>query len=149
MTKLPSSVGEVINRDTQTIKALAERFNLSFISFGDIILGPDVPNAYGSLVLSDAFNDSLAPAPVTPTSGPTAGPYELLSGTIQATYNAHRGLEGNHNIIVAPGMPTGNTDTRYYWDLSDGQIFRYNHRNSGLSGGISTGVHTVNESELE
>ncbi|KIK60400.1 hypothetical protein GYMLUDRAFT_261395 [Collybiopsis luxurians FD-317 M1] len=140
-----SSVGEVINRDTQTIKALAEKFNLSFISFGDVILDPDVPAAYGSLVLSDAFNNSLAPAPVTPTSGSTAGPYKLLSGTIQATYNAHRGLEGNHNIIVAPGMPTGNTDTRYYWDLSDGQIFRYNHRNSGLSGGIPTGVHTVNE----
>lgn len=42
-------------------------------------------------------------------------------------------------------MPTGNTDTRFYWDLSEGQIFRYNH-NSGGSDGIPAGVHTVDES---
>lgn len=108
----------------------------------------DAASVYGSLVLSDAFNSSLAPAPMTPTSGLRAAPYELLSGTIQTTYNAHRGLEGNNNIVVAPGMPAGNTDTRYYWDLSDGQIFRYNHWNSEESKGIIPGMHTVNESKL-
>lgn len=45
-------------------------------------------------------------------------------------------------------MPTGNTDTRYYWDLSDGQILRYNHRNSMAFKDVTSGVHTVDESEL-
>ncbi|KAE9391318.1 carboxypeptidase S [Gymnopus androsaceus JB14] len=125
-----SSVADVIERDTNTLKGLAENASAS---------------SYGSLYLSDAYDSSLEPAPTTPTSGPMAAPYELLSGTIQATYNAHRGLEGNNNVVVAPGMPSGNTDTRFYWDLSEGQIFRYNHRNAGASEGIPTGVHTVDE----
>ncbi|KAJ4473833.1 hypothetical protein J3R30DRAFT_3707797 [Lentinula aciculospora] len=141
-----SSVAEVIERDTDTLKALAGTFNLTFISFGETISDAEAPRAYGSLIFSDAFNNSLAPAPVTPTSGSKARAYELLSGTIQATYNAHRGLEhDSHNIVVAPAMPAGNTDTRYYWDLSDGQILRYNHRNSIAFKNMASGVHTVDE----
>ncbi|KAF9072250.1 carboxypeptidase S [Rhodocollybia butyracea] len=147
-----SSVTEAISHSTNTLKPLADKFNLMFISFGETLsrskdANASSPPAYGTLVLSDAFNTSLAPAPITPTSGANAGPYRLLAGTIRATYNAHRGLDSgaDTNIIVAPGMPTGNTDTRYYWDLSDGQIFRYNHRNSGDSGGLASGVHTVDE----
>lgn len=142
-----SSVADVIERDTNTLKGLAEKFNLTFTSFGKIVSDSASASSYGSLYLSDAYDSSLEPAPTTPTSGPMAAPYELLSGTIQATYNAHRGLEGNNNVVVAPGMPSGNTDTRFYWDLSEGQIFRYNHRNAGASEGIPTGVHTVDESE--
>ncbi|KAF8826014.1 hypothetical protein HHX47_DHR6000627 [Lentinula edodes] len=141
-----SSLAEVIDRDTDTLKGLANKFNLSFISFGKTISDTGASSAYGSLVFSDAFNNSLVPAPTTPTSGSKARPYELLSGTIQATYNAHRGLElESHNVVVAPGMPTGNTDTRYYWDLSDGQILRYNHRNSMAFKDVTSGVHTVDE----
>ncbi|KAH7879032.1 carboxypeptidase S [Lentinula edodes] len=141
-----SSLAEVIDRDTDTLKGLANKFNLSFISFGKTISDTSASSAYGSLVFSDAFNNSLVPAPTTPTSGSKARPYELLSGTIQATYNAHRGLElESHNVVVAPGMPTGNTDTRYYWDLSDGQILRYNHRNSMAFKDVTSGVHTVDE----
>ncbi|GAW04802.1 carboxypeptidase S [Lentinula edodes] len=141
-----SSLAEVIDRDTDTLKGLANKFNLSFISFGKTISDTSASSAYGSLVFSDAFNNSLVPAPTTPTSGSKARPYELLSGTIQATYNAHRGLElESHNVVVAPGIPTGNTDTRYYWDLSDGQILRYNHRNSMAFKDVTSGVHTVDE----
>jgi hypothetical protein len=32
-----------------------------------------------------------------------------LSGTIKATFNAHRGLDGADNIFVSPGILTGNT----------------------------------------
>ncbi|KAJ3824466.1 hypothetical protein F5880DRAFT_1480165 [Lentinula raphanica] len=140
-----SSLSEAIERDEDNLRALAIKFNLNFTSFDrQIITGAQ--NASGSLVFSDAFNSRLEPAPTTPTSGPKARPYALLSGTIQATYNAHRGLDlGSRNVIVTPGMPAGNTDTRFYWDLSDGQILRYNHRNSLAFGDVASGVHTVNE----
>ncbi|KAF5388643.1 hypothetical protein D9757_004794 [Collybiopsis confluens] len=56
-----SSLAEVIEHDTKTIKGVAERFNLTFISFGETISDPGVPGAFGSLVLSDAYNSSLPP----------------------------------------------------------------------------------------
>ncbi|KAF9037388.1 hypothetical protein BDZ89DRAFT_1011030 [Hymenopellis radicata] len=49
------------------------------------------------------------------------------------------------NIYVAPGMPTGNTDTRFYWTLTR-HIFRYNHHGSGNGTNPLSGAHTVNES---
>ncbi|KAF5351538.1 hypothetical protein D9758_007214 [Tetrapyrgos nigripes] len=139
-----SSVEEVTRRDTHTIKKWVEKFNLSLNAFGEEVT--DSSKAYyGSVVLSDAFGN-LAPAPVTPTSGDEAKPYELLSGTIRGTFAAFRGqsLE-ERGIAVAPGMPSGNTDTRYYWGLSD-HIFRYNHQNMKLSKSLlANGIHTVNE----
>ncbi|EMD39065.1 hypothetical protein CERSUDRAFT_112759 [Gelatoporia subvermispora B] len=133
-----SSVDEVKKHDTALLKKLAGEFNLSVTAFGDD-LSQGAP-AYGTLTLSDAWGTALAPAPDTPVD---AAPYALLSGTIKATYNAHRDLQGD-NIIVSPGIMSGNTDTRYYWKLTE-HIFRYNHHNSGNASSLAGGVHTVNE----
>jgi Gly-Xaa carboxypeptidase len=89
------------------LRPLAEKFNLTYTAFGKSISDPDAPSQ-GSLTLEDAFRDALEPAPITSTK---AAPYQLLSGTIKATYNVYRDLEGSNNIIVAPGMMTGNTGT--------------------------------------
>jgi Gly-Xaa carboxypeptidase len=63
-----------------------------------------------TLTLSDAFDSALEPAPQTPTKGDKAGAFRILSGTIKATYNAHRGLGFDKaGIEVAPWMNTGNT----------------------------------------
>jgi len=97
------------------------------------------------LTLSDAYGGGLEPAPITPT-GKDAAPYLLFSGTIKATYNAHRSLvDDSESIIVAPSLMSGNTDTRFYWKLSQ-HIFRYNHQKA--SGGMTNplgGIHTINE----
>ncbi|KAF9262223.1 carboxypeptidase S [Marasmius fiardii PR-910] len=136
-----SSLEETQAHNIKVLKKFAKLFNLTFTAFGQHITDPDTPSK-GKLTLSDAFHDGLEPAPITSTSGDNTAPYQLLSGTIKATYNAHRNLEGD-NIAIGPGLPTGNTDTRHYWKLSD-HIFRYNHRNN--EGGIlSRGIHTVNE----
>ncbi|KAG5645625.1 hypothetical protein DXG03_005616 [Asterophora parasitica] len=141
-----SSVAETQNYDAERLKDLAHKFNLTYEAFGTK-LSTEAGGApsRGVLRLSDARDGiSLEPAPVTPTNA-HAAPYRLLSGTIKATYNAHRGVSGADNIIVGPGSPSGNTDTRYYWDLTK-HIFRYNHKNSGTSTNrLSSGVHTVNE----
>ncbi|KAJ7077873.1 hypothetical protein B0H15DRAFT_1003211, partial [Mycena belliarum] len=142
-----SSVGETQAHDTALLKSLASDFNLSYNAFGVQLSEKGAP-AYGKLTLKDAYGTSLEPAPVSPISGDEAAAYKLLSGTIKATYNAHRSLAGSGSIAVAPGMSTGNTDTRYYWKLSR-SIFRYNHKNSIGSTNRLSGVHTVNEGDAD
>jgi len=136
-----SSLSEVQAHDTYLLKHLAKTFNLTYSAFGTQVSEEGAP-ASGTLTLSDAFQNGLEPAPITPT-GPDVAPYQLLSGTIKATYNAHRSIDDPDSIIVAPGIMSGNTDTRFYWKLSQ-HIFRYNHYNSAGKNLLS-GVHTVNE----
>lgn len=113
---------------------------MTYTAFGETVRkGSEVVK----LNVDDAFHDPLEPAPVSPKAGDEAEGYKLLSGTIKSTYNVHRGVEGD-NVVVAPGLSTGNTDTRYYWNLSR-NIFRYNHKN-GVNATELSGVHTVNES---
>ncbi|KAI0058987.1 carboxypeptidase S [Artomyces pyxidatus] len=133
-----STLSAVQERDTELLKSLAHKFNLTYTAFGSSISTQEAP-AYGTLTLADAWGAALEPAPITPTD---AVPYRILSGTIKATYNAQRGLEGD-NIIISPGIMSGNTDTRYYWKLTP-HIIRYNHNNAGKDKLLS-GVHTVNE----
>ncbi|KAF5392274.1 hypothetical protein D9757_001555 [Collybiopsis confluens] len=153
-----SSVNETTTRDTQTIISLARSLDLTLTAFGNDVIPASVyskrschssdkpaeSTAKGHINLSLAFGHQLEPAPRTPTSGKESAPWDFLSGTIKATYNSHRGLEGADNIVVSPGMPTGNTDTKYYWNLTR-HIFRYNHKNSAYGSGIASGIHTVNE----
>lgn len=134
-----SSLGALKSRDTALLRSLATQFNLSFTAFGLSQSDESAP-AYGTLTLSEPFHPGLEPAPITPID---EEPYQLLSGTIKATYNAHRSLKGD-NINVAPSVMSANTDTRYYWNLTR-HIFRYNHYNSG-NGSTMGGIHTVNES---
>ncbi len=94
-------------RDTGILNSLAQNFNLSFTAFGENITRGDTPSQ-GSLTLSEPLQAGLEPAPLTPT-GEGAAPYQLLSGTIKATYNSHRGLGGVDSIVIMPGMMTGNT----------------------------------------
>ncbi|KAI4522518.1 carboxypeptidase S [Schizophyllum commune Loenen D] len=140
---ITSSVAETQAHDTATVRALAEQFNLTFEAFGNLISDPNAPSSSGKLILEAAFGHSLNPAPRTPLYGEDADPYRFLHGTIKATYNTHHELEeGSDNIIVAPGMSSGNTDTKYYWDLTP-HIFRYNHKATPKK--LVNGVHTVNE----
>lgn len=101
-----SSLKDTRARDMELLKPLASRFNLTYTAFGESILGGNAAPSQGSLALGDPFHDELEPAPITPQD---AAPYQLLSGTIKATYNSHRGLDGTDNVIVAPGMMSGNT----------------------------------------
>ncbi|KAF9646522.1 carboxypeptidase S, partial [Thelephora ganbajun] len=134
------SVAEVARIDTELLKPIAAKFNLSFTSFGEVITDPSVPY-YGSVALSNPWGTQLEPAPISPYKSSVA--FDILSGTVKSVYNAHRGLEGNDNIKVYPSYMTGNTDTGYYWKLSE-NIYRYNHGNGLEKEGLGN-IHTVNE----
>ncbi|KAJ6599930.1 hypothetical protein DFH09DRAFT_1303286 [Mycena vulgaris] len=93
--------------------------------------------AYGTLELSAP--QTLESAPVTPSDAP---PFRLLAGTIRTARQGKSGAEKEKDVFVTPGMMTGNTDTRFNWELSD-HIFRYGHGNF-IGGGLG-GIHTVDE----
>ena len=98
---------ETKSRDINLLKPFANAFNLSYVAFGASITDPMTP-AYGHLNLSEAFGRKpLEPAPVTPIDN--AAPFKLLSGTIKATFNSHRGMDGNDTIIISPGLTSSNT----------------------------------------
>ncbi|KAE9390692.1 carboxypeptidase S [Gymnopus androsaceus JB14] len=156
-----SSVNETAARDTQTITSLAQSLGLTLKAFGEDVIpesfyttshcssqSSSASSSKGHIELSLAFNHELEPAPRTPTSGKESKPWDFLSGTIKATYYSHRAqgikaettvTEGDDvnsdveekKIIVSPGMSTGNTDTKYYWNLTR-HIFRYNHKKRGV-----------------
>jgi Gly-Xaa carboxypeptidase len=79
----------------------------------------------------------LEPAPITPTSisSNRTTPYAVLAGTTRALYG--------EDLLVAPGIMTGNTDTRYYWDVSE-HIFRYGPGWDKDQKGLGN-IHTVDE----
>jgi len=97
----------VQQRDRDVLKKLVREFNLTYTAFGSAFSTEDGPTA-GTLTLTEAWGTPLEPAPITPF-GEDSAPWQLLSGTIKATFNAHRGLDGADNIFVSPGIATGNT----------------------------------------
>jgi Gly-Xaa carboxypeptidase len=151
-----STVAKVQAHIVANLQTVSEGFNLSVAAFGKRLTDEGV-RTFGSLNISDAWHSALEPAPITPTDGK---PYQLLAGTIKAVYAAHRaeslngladsnaavGATQAQEVIVAPGMMSGNTDTRHYWALSK-HILRYNHASGmGDSKEGVAGIHTVNES---
>ena len=102
-----SSVAAVKAYDTRLLKKLAASFNLTYKAFGAMVSREGIPSD-GTLTLSDAWGTALEPAPVSPTDE-NATAYQLLSGTIKATYNAHRSLDGDDHLYVSPGIMSGNT----------------------------------------
>jgi len=161
-----SSVAAVKQRNTQALKHLAEEFNLTYTAFGSLI-SPEGASSSGALNLTEAWSAPWEPAPETPTDEDSA-PWQLFGGTVKATYNAQRGLQGDDNIFVSPGVLTANfgrplslvccehgfdvhgarnTDSRHYWDLTR-HIYRYGHLDAVSLAGQPNNIHTVNESKF-
>jgi Gly-Xaa carboxypeptidase len=107
------NVGEhpsmVKDKLTALAKETARKYNLTVHAFND---EKETPS---SITLIQRPN-KLEPAPVTPTDVDVLSAYGVLSGTTRAVYG--------EQVIMAPGIMTGNTDTRYYWDVSR-NIFRF------------------------
>lgn len=128
------SSSSVIKAHISSLAAqVAHKYNLSLHAFN----GTETPS---SITLSHPPT-LLEPAPITPTSlhsswnGSLSTPYSVLSGTTRALYGK--------DLIVSPGLMTGNTDTRYYWALTE-NIFRYGPGWDRDQVGLGN-IHTVDE----
>jgi Gly-Xaa carboxypeptidase len=107
---------------------IAKRHNLTLHAFDG---KPEEP---GSLNLA-ATDHTLEVAPVTPAD---EKPFAIIAGTTRALHG--------EEVVVAPGIMTGNTDTRYYWALTK-HIFRFGPGFDLSGDGSITGdnIHTVDE----
>ncbi|KAF7309742.1 Gly-x carboxypeptidase [Mycena indigotica] len=130
-----STIADVQTRIVQRLLPIATTFNMSLVAFTP----NSIPSQVNQIILSDAFNTALQPSPVTPTASNPA--YNLLSGTIKAALTSSRRYNST-GVIVSPTLGLGNTDTRFYWDLTS-NIFRYSHY--GDADDYFSGLHTVNE----
>ncbi|KAK3323304.1 hypothetical protein B0T19DRAFT_425634 [Cercophora scortea] len=117
----------VYDRLTKLSSAVANKFNLTLHAFED-----DPQEAPSSITLTSSRN-ALPVAPVTPVD---EKPFEVLAGTIRALYG--------EEVVVTPGIMTGNTDTRYYWDLTR-HIFRFGPGYDPSDAPGMGSIHTVNE----
>ncbi|KAJ8456279.1 hypothetical protein ONZ51_g12220 [Trametes cubensis] len=131
-----SSVTELKEHFASVVVPVAARFNLSVEAFGKNVSAGNGKG--GHVVLSDAFGTGLEPSPVTPMG--TDDPYQILAGTIKATIESAEGYNAS-GVVVAPLLQLGNTDTRYYWNLTR-NIVRYKHLRDVDR---YNGAHTVNE----
>ena len=118
---------DVHDKITHHTKKLAKKYNLTLNAFNG---KGESPN---SITLETAM--SLEPAPVTPSDPTAASPWTILSGTTRALYG--------DDLIVAPGLMTGNTDTKYYWNLTK-HIFRFTPGWDEKQFGLGN-IHTVDE----
>lgn len=128
-----SSSADVKKHLTLIAAQVAHKYNLTLNAFN----GTESPS---SITLSHA-DRIVEPAPVTPTHlQPTSNttrvtPFSVISGTTRALYGKE--------LVVSPGLMTGNTDTRYYWNLSE-HIFRYAPGWDKDQEGFGN-IHTVDE----
>ncbi|TKA70932.1 hypothetical protein B0A55_06124 [Friedmanniomyces simplex] len=114
---------------TALAKPIAEKYNLTLHAFDGTKEAPL------SISLS-ASETTLNVAPITPTDLDTISPYAILAGTTRAIYGEH--------VVVAPGMMTGNTDTRYYWPVTK-HIFRFGPGYDPATDAGLGNIHTVDE----
>ncbi|CDU22994.1 probable CPS1-Gly-X carboxypeptidase YSCS precursor [Sporisorium scitamineum] len=133
-----SSTSDVRQHIYRTLQPVARKLNLAITgdspAWGFIPATTAVKGAEGKIVLSDAFESALEPAPFTPLG---AAPWRLLQGVMRAVWK---------DILVAPDVMGGNTDTKSYWKLTR-HIFRFSpgsDRPFPIKGGWEN-IHTVDE----
>ncbi|KAI7084517.1 carboxypeptidase S [Hortaea werneckii] len=122
---------------TSLARRVAEKYSLDLHAFDG------VSEAENSISLFPS-NTTLRVAPVTPSTlfsdedGRIPTPYSILAATTRALYGP--------DMVVSPAMMTGNTDTRYYWALTQ-HIFRYGpgYDPDWIPEGGLGRIHTVDE----
>ncbi|ORY87001.1 vacuolar carboxypeptidase-like protein Cps1 [Protomyces lactucae-debilis] len=122
------STADVKAKIEKLAKKVAKRHGLELVGF-------DAKDEQKAKTITLSANNVLEPAPLTPTGKDT--PYAVIAGTTRALYDG---------VVVAPGLMTGNTDTRYYWALTD-HIFRYSPARGVEGENSMASIHTVNEKQ--
>lgn len=132
-----SSVNETVLRDFDIIKSVADDFDVGIVLNGEIVK-PKTEKGFFTVSTDWGLN----PAPFTPVFDDH---WDLFAGTLRHVYEVvskgtMESFEGLP-VVITPGMAAGNTDTQYYWDLTE-HIYRYR---PGLTPSVQAGAHGANE----
>lgn len=127
-------VQDVVDRDLQTVMDVAKKFSYGVIYDNKTYLEP-TDNGYIKLEALRA----LEPAPRSPNSGPV---WDLLAGTITDLFESRVFGDDELDVYVTTTLFSGNTDTKYYWNLSK-NIYRF--IGSIVDPKILKTLHSVNE----
>ena len=112
-----SSINATVENDLKFARQIAEKHNFGLSLNGEMLV-PETENGYINL---DVLKP-LAPAPVSPTSGPA---WDILAGTAQNLFeNDIFKNDPEKEFYVTTGLSSGNTDTKWYWPLSE-NIYRF------------------------
>lgn len=115
------------NDISKVVSAIARDHNLKFVDFDDQeIPQPSIRILGGGL----GKTPKISPSKTIPGQDT---PWSILAGTSKNVFGSQ--------IVVTPGMSPGNTDAKWYRDLTD-YIYRYS---PGVSLTDSANTHTVNE----
>lgn len=139
---ITSSFKELKQHYLDILSPVAKKYNMEMEAFGEHVLNATSPVGASKLVIKEA-RSALEPAPWTPLEGDKARPWRLFSQLVRSVWVG----EDGEPVMVAPSIMQGNTDTRYYHNLTH-NIIRFGPTSmlpdkTGL--GSLTGVHTVNE----
>ncbi|ORY30169.1 putative carboxypeptidase s precursor [Naematelia encephala] len=142
-----SSVEELHEQIFATLLPTVKEYKLSLDGFGRSFTPTE--KAAGHVSLTGAFGDNtLNPAPISPTDMGSAA-WRLLAGTSRGMWASRPEVSTNGEIVelavgddlvMAPFMATGNTDTNRYWDFTR-NIYRWRY----VSDDGNQGAHTINE----
>ncbi|KAG5359905.1 Carboxypeptidase S [Yarrowia sp. C11] len=129
--EIESGVSDAKDKMIKNVLDIARQHDLSVSAFGDFII-----EGKSGQVDIELFGLPLEVAPQAPVSGPT---WDLIVGTALHVFKDAVFPE-DYNVFAAPGIMTGNTDTRHYWALTDA-IYRFNP----VRESAAFGIHTVDE----
>ncbi|WVR07064.1 hypothetical protein IAU60_004103 [Kwoniella sp. DSM 27419] len=118
-----SSINETLAHIVHTLMPLAKELGFALSAFDTV----DNSNATSRITLTWAAG--IEPAPITPSS---AKHFELMAGTAKHVFG--------EKTIVSPSGMFANTDTRHFWNLTDG-LYRFTP--AMISENLNQ--HTVNE----
>ncbi|GFZ45301.1 hypothetical protein JCM24511_03027 [Saitozyma sp. JCM 24511] len=143
---IASTPSDVISHIFNTILPVAKDLGLGISGLGQSYTPKGTLR--GHIILGDAFEPAHEPAPISPTDLGTAA-WRVLAGTSRGVWASRPevskdgkmvDLPEKEELIMAPYMGTGNTDTRRYWDLTR-NIYRWRY----FPDAANQGAHTINE----
>ncbi|KAL4873611.1 hypothetical protein BDV12DRAFT_208531 [Aspergillus spectabilis] len=151
---LPEKISAVVNyrvalhqtpemvreRTERILEPIVEKFNLTWSRFSEASkdMSETALESGGHLTLS-TLNGELSPAPVSPTNINSSPVWARFAGVTRSVFESVPSLRGK-TVVVAGDIMTGNTDTRFYWNLSQ-NIYRWSPAREGRA----LNIHTVDE----
>lgn len=127
---MESSIKEVEDHLIDLLTPLAKDIHSTFIAFNKKIFTPsESDNPRSTTITLTTGPDNLEPAPVSPEDSYAWG---VLASTVKNVFG--------EDVVLAPSLMTGNTDTKFYWELTR-DIWRFTPIKEDGRGN----AHTVDE----